>query len=346
MLVLLLGLSIFSCKKEKGETATLSGLEYAKFEQTDANGKVNKLYVIRNAAGMEVAITNMGARIVSILVPDKDGNMKNVMKGYDNIQPYLQLTDYKGAVLGRYAGRISEKGINIDRVKYTLRTNENKTMLNGGPRGFSTQYFTIEQNAANSLSCNYLSKHNEEGFPGNLDLQVAYTLTDSNELVIAYDAFTDRGTFANITNQMHFNLSGADAMSVTDQSLFVDALTYLETDENKIPTGKIIPVRGTEFDFTEARPVSSSYDLTLIWNKDDSAGDKLAAKLSSATTGINVEVYTTEPGVYLMTPDQSTVVLQTQHFPDSPNQEAFPSTVIRPDQPFKSRTIYKFGIEK
>ena len=349
LLSLLIGLTIISCKdKNAGNNITVSGLEPAKFAYTNENGKANKLYVLKNTAGMEVTVTNLGARIVSIMVPDKAGNMQNVIRGYDNIEPYMQLNDYKGAVLGRYAGRISGGEIFIDRVRYDLRTNENKTMLNGGPRGFSSQYFTIEQSAANSLTCSYRSKSGEEGFPGTLETIVTYALTEDNALVITYEAIAlDRSTYVNLTNQLPFNLSGADATSNSGQSLFVDASAYLEATSDRIPTGNFSPVKGTDFDFHELQPINAetTYDLTFVLNESGEKNNTVA-KLVSETTGISLEIRTAEPGIYMMTTENpATIILQPQHFSDSPKHEHFPSTVVTPSTAFKSSTVYKFGIQ-
>ena len=348
LLSLLIGLTIISCKdKNAGNELTVSGLDPAKFAYTNENGKANKLYVLKNMAGMEVTVTNLGARIISITVPDKAGNMQNVLRGYDNIEPYQQLSNYTGAVLGRYAGRISNGEISIDRVRYDLRTNENKTMLNGGPRGFSTQYFAIEQTAANSLTCSYHSKATEEGFPGSLEIIVTYALSEDNSLVITYEAIAlDRSTYVNLTNQLPFNLSGTDATSNAGQSLFVDAATYIETTDGKIPTGNFSPVGKTDFDFQELSLLNPSlaYDVTFVLNK--SSENNPAAKLISESTGISLEIRTEEPGVYLMTTENpAAVILQAQHFSDSPKHRHFPSTVVTSSSPLKSTTIYKFGVQ-
>ncbi|MDL2224188.1 galactose mutarotase [Bacteroidales bacterium OttesenSCG-928-M06] len=348
LLTLVIGLLIVSCgNKNKGNEETQSGLLPANFEQRTETGKLNKLYVMKNAAGMEVAVINMGARIVSAVVPDKDGNMVNVIAGYEDLQPYLQLKDYTGAVLGRYAGRISGGEISVDRVTYRLRTNESTTMLNGGPRGFSTQYFDVEQTAENTLVCSYFSMEKEEGFPGNLNLTVTYKLTEDNALDITYEATTTRATPLNVTNQLHFNLSGVKSESIANHSLFVNAASYVDVDQNKIPTGKLLSVKDNN-NFTTAKILDTAiaYDEMFVLNKSEEAEEK-AAQLVSSTTGVKVEVYTTEPGIQLYTTtDKPVVILQTQHFPDSPHQPEFPSTYLSKDSTFYSNTVYKFGIEK
>lgn len=345
LLTVAIGLFIISCTNtKKGNEDTLSGLIPSQFEQEIETGKLNQLYVLKNTSGMEISVTNRGARLVSVTVPDKAGNSVNVLAGYDNIEPYVQLTDYTGAVLGRYAGRLSGE-INIDRVTYRLRTNEGDIMLNGGPRGFSTQHFNIEKIGENSLVCNYVSSDKEEGFSGNLDLTVTYTLTNNNALEIKYEAFTSQATFFNVTNQLQFNLSGITSNSLSDQTLFIDASSYVEMADNKLPTGQILPVTG-DFGFTTPKAIKGDkpYDVMYALNKPG-AKDNKAAQLISSTTGIRMEVYTTEPGIQLNTSTEKPfVTIQTQHFPDSPHQPAFPSTVLRADSTFYSQTIYQFSI--
>lgn len=347
LLALVVGVLVASCGGgNKGNEPTKSGLLPANFQERTESGKLNKLYIIKNAAGMEVAVINMGARIVSAMVPDKDGNMVNVVVGYENIQPYMQLKDYTGAVLGRYAGRISGGNIAVDRVTYHLRTNEGTTMFNGGPRGFSTQYFDVEQTAENTLVCSYFSMEKEEGFPGNLNLTVTYKLTENNSLDITYEATTSRATPINVTNHLQFNLSGVNSGSITDHSLYVNAPSYIELNDQKIPTGKILPVK-EDTDFTVAKNLNEkvNYDIMFALNKEGS--EDLAAKLVSATNGIALEISTTEPGIQLYTTaEKPAVVLQTQHFPDSPHQPEFPNTILKKDSTFYSNTVYKFSVEK
>jgi aldose 1-epimerase len=336
-----------SCKKESVETATLSGLWPSKFEIRTNEGEINRLYVMRNAKGMEVTVINIGARIVSAVLPDKAGNNRNVVLGYDSINPYLQLGDYFGAIVGRYANRIADGTFELDRVTYRVRQNEGKNILHGGPRGFFSRYFTIEQPSEQSLICSYFSKAGEEGFPGNLKVKVTYTLTDENAIAIDYEATTDRATLINLTNHAYFNISGATTNTVGDQSLFIDAFTYTPTREDLITTGEIAKVEGTPLDYTTLRPIDIDYpyDLNYVLNKP---GDitNLAAKVVSSSTGIKMEVYTTEPGIQLyIDKERPSLCLETQHFPDSPHHPDFPTTVLRADSVYNSQTIYKFGVE-
>jgi aldose 1-epimerase len=336
-----------SCGKKGTETETLSGLKPSKFEFRTEKGEINRLYVLKNAKGMEITVINIGARIVSVIVPDKAGNRQNVVLGYDNIEPYLQLGDYRGAIIGRYANRIANGTFELDRVTYRLRQNDGKNTLHGGPRGFSSRYFTIEQAGEQRLVCTYLSKAEEEGFPGNLQLTVTYTLTEDNALDIDYQATTNPATFVNFTSHSYFNLAGKTSGGIDDHQLYIDASNYTPTDENAIPTGEIAKVKGAPLDYTLLKPidVNRKYNLNYVLNKPGDI-DNLAAKAVSASTGINLEIYTTEPGLQLYT-DQTNpaLCLETQHFPDSPHHINFPTTILRIDSVFNSKTIYKFGIE-
>ena len=346
--IVALSLLLASCgKRDMAETVTLSGLFPSKFDYVTEKGDTNQLYVLKNDNGMEVTVINIGARIVSLMVPDNTGTMQNVALGYDNIEPYLQLRDYYGAIVGRFANRIANGTFVLDRLTYRVRQNEGQNMLHGGPNGFSTRYFTIEQLDERNLICTYFSKDGEEGFPGNLHLMVTYMLRDDNTLEVNYKATTDRATVLNVSNHSYFNLSGADAGSVADHQLYIDASRYTPTHEDLIPTGEIAKVQDTPLDYTSLRAVDPEYpyDLNYVLNHPGDI-DNLAVKVVSTTTGIQMEIYTTEPGMqfYSERGAQTSLVLEPQHFPDSPNQPSFPSTVLRPDSVFNSQTLYKFGL--
>jgi aldose 1-epimerase len=336
-------LLLVSCGKKEVETETLSGLLPSNFAYITEDGKKNQLYVMKNANGMEVAVINIGARIVSVMVPDKTGEMQNVVVGFDNIQPYLDLKSSHGAIIGRFANRIAGGKIEVDRITWELRRNDGNHTLHGGPRGFRTQYFTIEQPNEQTLICSYFSKHKEEGFPGNLNLTVTYTLTNDNSIDINYEATTDLATVVNFTSHSFFQLS----KNLDDQLLYINASNYTPTNEELIPTGKISPVRETAFDFTTQRALDANqnYDLNYVLNNPGNITD-LKAKLISTSTGISMEVYTTEPGLQLFVKRvDPSICLETQHFPDSPNHSNFPSTILRVDSVFSSQTIYKFSVE-
>ncbi|GHT74382.1 aldose 1-epimerase [Bacteroidia bacterium] len=343
-----ISLLIASCgKKEVAETATESGLLPSKFEYVTEKGDTNHLYVMKNADGMEVTVINIGARIVSLIVPDNGGTMRNVVLGYDSIQPYLQLKDYYGAIVGRYANRIADGTFVLDRVTHRVRQNEGKNLLHGGPNGFSTRFFTIEQPDEQTLICSYFSKDGEEGFPGNLKLTVTYTLRDDNALEVNYKATTDRATVLNVSNHAYFNLSGKDATVTADHLLYINAAQYTPTREDLIPTGKIEKVKNTPLDYSSLVALNTEYpyDLNYVLNHPGEI-DTVAAKVVSMSTGIEMDIYTTEPGMqfYLERKTRPSLVLEPQHFPDSPNHPNFPSTILRVDSVFNSQTIYKFGI--
>jgi aldose 1-epimerase len=364
-----------SCGKKETEQVTASGLHPLKFEQI-VDGKTTHLYTMKNAKGMEVAVTNIGGRIVSIWVPDKDGVYQDVVLGFDNIESYIPISTNFGAIIGRYGNRIAKGKIQLrNRANYQLRQNDGKNTLHGGARGFHTRYFDIEQPDSTTLICSYLSKHQEEGFPGNLDVTVTYHLTDDNALDINYEATTDLLTIVNLTNHSYFNLSGDPNNTILDHLLFLNAQQYTPTDAELIPTGKIEKVANTPMDFTtptavgaridntdfEAIKLGNGYDHNYVL---DNPGDinVLAGKLVSPLTGIAMDIYTTEPGIQFYTGNfldgsnigkkgiaynlRSALCLETQHFPNSPNQKDFPSTELHPDSVYQSRTIYKFTIEQ
>jgi Galactose mutarotase and related enzymes len=346
LFVLMIGMNACG-KKESIRQVTDSGLNPVNFITITDKGDTTDLYVMKNANGMEICVTNIGARIVSVLVPDKNGEMKNVVLGFDNLDPYLQLGNYYGAIVGRYANRIADGAFTLYRVNYKLRTNEGKQTLHGGSRGFSRQYFKIEQVNDTELRCRYFSKHEEEGFPGNLNFSVTYTLREDNALDITYEATTDRPTVINPTNHSYFNLSGTGIGSLNDHKVFIDANQYTPVREDFIPTGKIEKVIKTALDYTQSRSLDTSfhYDINYVLNKPGNISNK-AAEISSTTTGITMEVYTTEPGMQFYVDETNPAFcLETQHFPDSPNQPSFPSTILVRDSVFTSNTVYKFLVK-
>ncbi|MDR1764376.1 MAG: galactose mutarotase [Dysgonamonadaceae bacterium] len=350
-IVFLLGfiaLVLVSCGKKQALPPTASGLVPDKFVMITPDRDTTGLYVIKNSKGMEVCLTNIGARIVSVWVPAKDGSWKNVVLGYDSILPYTSLNnEFRGAVIGRFAGRIANGKFQLDRVNYQLRTNAEGLTLNGGPRGFNTQFFNIEQPDSQTVVAHYFSKSGEEGFVGNLNLDVTYSLSDDNALTIEYYATVDRATHINLTNHSYFNLSGRDAGNLDGQTLWIETPRYLETGKSMIPTGKILDAKNGVYDFTSPKAFSAdaNYDLTYIFDGKRDASQPVA-RAASASTGITLEVVTTEPGMQLYVPEaKDAFCLETQHFPDSPNHPDFPSTILRVDSVFSSKTVYKFGIE-
>ena len=374
--VLVLSMLFDSCAKKEpqGEQPTGSGLFASKFDGI-FEGDTTRLYVMTNTNGMEVCVTNIGGRIVSVLVPDKNGVMQDVVLGFDDIEKYKDITTNFGAIIGRYGNRIGGGNFNLDRVNYTLRQNRGQHSLHGGPRGFHTKYFNIKQPDNQTLVCSYLSEHMEEGFPGNLNVTVTYKLTDDNALDIAYEATTDRATVVNLTNHSYFNLSGDPNNTILDHVLVMDCDSYTPPDEFLIPTGKIVKVAGTPLDFTKPKAIGdqiddttficikygSGYDHNFVVNRP---GDLTVAvcKVVCPSTGIVMEVFTNEPGVQFYAGNfinganigkkgiaynyRTAFCLETQHFPDSPNKKHFPTTELRPEEVYNSRCIYKFSVEQ
>lgn len=353
---------------------TLSGLRVEDFcKQVD--GKNTTLCILTNKNGAELTITNYGAKIVSLLVPDKSGKLTDVVTGHNSIDEYLNSPEpYFGAICGRYGNRIAKGKFVLDGVEYNkLAINNGPNNLHGGIKGFNAQVWEIEQADNQRVVLNYVSPDGEEGFPGELRVTVTYRLTDKNEVEISYQAITNKPTVVNLTNHSYFNLSGAGDPSIGDHLLMINADYYLPTDETAIPYGPKAKVEGTPMDFRTPQPVGSrinedfeqlvfgnGYDHTYILNKEKNELS-FCARCLSPKTGIVMEVYTTEPGVQLYTgnwmtghfsgknrqryPSRSALCLETQHFPDSPNRPEYPSTVIRPEEAFISKTIYKFATQ-
>lgn len=361
---------LLSCA-EKKEEATLSGLLKSDFV-SEVEGKPTALYVLKNKNGAEACITNYGGRLVSVMVPDKKGNMTDVVLGYDNVNKYVASDGNYGALIGRYGNRINQAKFSLDDVEYTLPANDGNHCLHGGPQGYHTRMWDAKQLNDQALELTYLSKDGEAGFPGNLDIKVTYTLTDDNAVDIKYEATTDKKTVVNLTNHSYFNLSGIPGSDVLDQEIMINADNYTPVDETLIPTG-INTVAETPLDLRtpvaigqhinepfEQLVFGRGYDLNWVLNAN---GDKnvLAAKAYSPTSGIALEVYTNEPGLQFYTgnfmdgkdtgkhgvlyPHRGAFCLETQHYPDTPNHPDFPSVVLNPGEKYLSECIYKFTVE-
>lgn len=352
-------------------TKTLSGLNKKDFEKI-VDGKKVELFILRNTSGSEMTITNLGGKIVSIMVPDKKGNMIDVVLGKSNIDDYMNDQEpYFGAVCGRTGNRIANGKFTLDGVDYQLAINNGPNSLHGGIKGFNSVVWDAKQLDAQTLELKYLSKDGEEGYPGNLNVTMIYKLTDNNSVDIDYSATTDKTTIINLTNHSYFNLSGEGDPYVGDHELQINAQTYLPTNEVAIPLGDPQSVEGTPFDFLSLHTIDerieandtqieygNGYDHTFVINKMDKELG-FAAKAYSPKTGIVMETYTTEPGVQLYTanyldgsfvgknghtyPKRSAFCLETQHYPDSINHPSYPTVVLRPGEEFKSSTKYKFS---
>ena len=361
---------LLSCA-EKKEEATLSGVLKSDFV-SEVEGKPTALYVLKNKNGAEACITNYGGRLVSVMVPDKNGKMTDVVLGYDNVDQYVKSDGNYGALIGRYGNRINQAKFTLDETEYTLPANDGMHCLHGGPLGYHTRMWDAKQLNDQALELTYLSKDGEAGFPGNLDIKVTYTLTDDNAVDIKYEATTDKKTVVNLTNHSYFNLSGVPGSDVLDQEIMINADNYTPVDETLIPTG-ISTVAETPLDLRTPVAIGKhinepfdqlqkgrGYDHNWVLNSN---GDKnvLAAKAYSPTSGIALEVYTNEPGIQFYTgnfmdgkdtgkhgvlyPHRGAFCLETQHYPDTPNHPDFPTVVLNPGEKYFSECIYKFTAE-
>lgn len=339
----------------------------------EIDGKEVRLYTLINKNGAEAHFINQGAKLVSLMVPSRNGFV-DVVIGHDSLQEYVDSQEqYFGAICGRYANRIAKGTFTLDGVKYDLAINNGPNALHGGLSGFNVKVWDAIKESESKITFSYISKDGEEGYPGELSVKVTYTLTDKNELVVDYKASTSKATVLNLTNHSYFNLSGDGDLSVHDHMLEINAKDYLPTDETAIPYGAPEAVEGTPFDFCTPHEIGEridadidqlkwarGYDHTFILNKP--LGEYgLAARVSSPKTGIQMEIYTDQPGMQLYTgnwmsgemrgkhdaryPARAAVCFETQHYPDSPNRSDYPTTVLRPTEEFSSRTTFAFSVK-
>lgn len=338
-------------------------------------GKLVSLFVLKNESGAQVAITNYGGRIVSLLVPDKNKHFKDVVLGYENLKSYQKKGEpFFGALIGRYGNRIAKGMFTLEGRSYQLELNDGVNTLHGGFNGFFSQVWDAKKLNNNTLELSYFSKDGEAGYPGNLTVKVVYELTDDNELKISYTATTDKATVVNLTNHAYFNLNGAGDSTITDHLLVINADGYTPVDSTLIPTGKIDPVAGTPFDFNAATLIGKrinesdqqlkygkGYDHNYVLRKGN--GLQKVATVTSPKTGIVMDVLTEEPGLQFYSgnfltgedkdgkgqisyPHRSAFCLETQHFPDAPNQPSFASTTLKPGETYKTMTIYRFSVQQ
>ncbi len=382
LLVCLGTLSFVACNQPKtmsAETSTDSistvSVDTASFNKI-IDGKQVGLFTLKNKNGLSAVITNMGAAVVELFVPDKSGKLIDVVLGNQKLSAYARSNgpSYFGATIGRYGNRIAKGKFTLDGKEYTLAINNTPNGLHGGPTGFHVRVWDAKPIGTNSLELTYVSKDGEEGYPGNLTVHVTYTLTDQNALEIKYAASTDKTTVQNLTNHSFFNLNGAGKSTITDHVLTIYADKFTPVDNTLIPTGELKPVAGTPFDFTKPTKIGDridaddpqikvgpGYDHNYVLNKKD-ASLTLAATVTGPETGITMDVLTTEPGIQFYSGNfldgrghngkggvgyarRSALCLETQHFPDSPNQPSFPSTVLKPGTTFTSTTVYKFSVK-
>ncbi len=367
-------LMLASCNQKPDTKLTLSGLNPADF-QTTVNDSQTGLYALKNKAGMEVCITNFGGRIVSVMVPDKNGTMQDVVLGFDSIADYINIPSDFGASIGRYANRINQGRIVLNGDTIQLPQNNFGHCLHGGPKGWQYQVFDAKQIDETTLELTRFSPDGDENFPGNVTAKVLFKLTEDNAIDIKYSATTDKTTIINMTNHSYFNLSGNPAQAATDHILYVNADTYTPVDNTFMTTGEIVPVKDTPMDFTTPKAVGqdiANFDFDQLKNGNgydhnwilNTQGDitRIAAKLTSPVSGITLEVYTNEPGIQVYTGNfldgtvkgkkgivynqRASVCLETQHYPDSPNKPEWPSVVLEPGQTYNSECIFKFSVEK
>ena len=375
--ILLVGLStlmLMACQQKPDKVSTLSGLDPVKFS-TEVNHSQTNLYTLKNKSGMEVCITNFGGRIVSIMVPDKDGKMQDVVLGFDNIDDYIRIPSDFGASIGRYANRIAQGRFVLDNDTIQLPQNNFGHCLHGGPQGWQYQVYDANLIDNTTLELTRLSPDGDENFPGNVTAKVTFKLSDDNALDIKYSATTDKKTIINMTNHSYFNLSGDPSQPATDHILYVNADNYTPVDSTFMTTGEIIPVKDTPMDFITPKAIGqdiTKYDFVQLKNGNgydhnwvlNTNGDitKPAARLTSPQSGITLEVYTNEPGIQVYTGNfldgsiqgkkgitynqRASVCLETQHYPDSPNKPQWPSVILEPGQTYNSECIFKFTVEK
>jgi len=374
-------LSISSCSdssKSSTDTAqtdsTNTGLQLdsTKF-QKEIDGKRTNLYILKNKNNMQAAFTNYGGRLVSLLVPDSAGKLVDVVVGFDSVDGYAQSTEpYFGATIGRYGNRIAKGKFTLDGKPYTLATNNGQNSLHGGKKGYQYVVWDAKQTNDHTLELSYLSKDMEEGYPGNLNVKVTYSLTDDNELKMDYEATTDKRTVVNLTNHAFFNLNGEGSGSILNHVLQIYADQFTPVDTTLIPLGTNIPVQNTPFDFNtpttigkridavnEQITAGKGYDHNYVLKGTKGLGMTHAATVKGDKSNIVMDVYTQEPGLQFYSGNfmqsknkfkggttddfRSAFCLETQHYPDSPNQPSFPSTILDPGKVYKTSSIYKFS---
>lgn len=342
-----------------------------------ADGRVVQVYTLKNRVGSSIDILDLGGILASINVADRGGNFSDISLGFDNPQQYLTDSPYMGALVGRYANRIANGKFTLDGREYELATNNLENALHGGITGFDKQIWksvmaTVDNVAQLKLSL--ISEDGEEGYPGELSATVTYRFDDQNRLTVTYAASTDKATVINLTNHAYFNLDGHNAGPILDHEMMINAAHYTPVDETLIPTGEIAPVSGTPMDFQVSKPIGQDinlahqqlefgigYDHNWVLNKSDEKSVALAATGYSPQSGRILNVYTDQPGIQFYTGNfldggfeakdgaiyqrRNAFCLETQHFPDSPNQPDFPSTELRPGEHYKTTTIFEFGIK-
>jgi aldose 1-epimerase len=369
-IISLLFLFVFCTYNSKEEFV----LKASDFQKT-IDGKVTNLYVLKNDK-IKVYITNYGGRIVSLLTPDRYGQMGDVVLGFKSIDDYLSANGpYHGALIGRVGNRIAKGKFTLDGKTYSLPINNNENHLHGGPEGFNNQVWEVKAVDQSSISMSYFSKDGEMGYPGNLDVQVKYSLNNENELLISYKATTDKSTPVNLTNHAFFNLAGEASGTINDHLLRLNADYFTPVDETLIPLGENRSVEGTPFDFRIPKTIGrdlnqqntdtqmsygGGYDHNFVLNKENEREMSLAGYVIDPKTGRRMDIFTEEPGIqfyggnFMNGSDigkygkkflyRESFALETQHFPDSPNQPSFPNIILLPGDIYQTKSIYKFSV--
>jgi aldose 1-epimerase len=385
MAVLLVGLAVVAATATAGFAAVSASTTNCSPTITSeswgsVDGQPVDRYTLKNCNRMEVKILTYGGILQSISVPDRRNRVANVTLGFDNLDDYVTKSPYFGCITGRYANRIALGTFTLDGETYNLPINNDPNSLHGGDKGFDKRVWEakpIKTSSTVGLELTYTSPDDEEGYPGTLETEVTYTLTKKNQIVMDYHATTDAPTVVNLTNHAYWNLAGEGTSDIYDHVLQLNADRYTPVDETLIPTGDIDPVAGTPLDFTKATPIGDrirndfeqlvigrGYDHNWVLKRRSPTNTSLilAARVSEATSGRVLSIYTTEPGIQFYSGNflDGTIVgtsgnmyrqgdgfaLETQHYPDSPNQPSFPSTVLRPGEEYETQTIYQFSTRK
>ena len=372
ILIVCLSALVVGCTSGDGARALKSGLSEAAFESV-VGGDSTHLYVLTNASGMEVCVTNFGGRVVSVMVPDRDGHYRDVVLGFDSIAPYVNVEGNNfGALIGRYGNRIENGRFTLEGKNYQLPQNNYGHSLHGGPEGFFAQMWQARQVDAQTLELTHSSPDGFAGYPGRLDVKVTYRVTDDNALDIAYEAVTDAPTIVNLTNHSYFNL-GDHASNILGHEVMIAADSITPIDSTFMTHGTMMAVEGTPFDFRQPKAVGRDieaddeqlrngrgYDHNFVLNTGCDIS-KVSASIYNPANGILMEVFTDEPGLQFYVgnfldgkvagkrgvyyPHRGAICMETQHYPNSPNQPAYPATVLRPGERYSSHCIYRFSVK-
>jgi aldose 1-epimerase len=359
-------------EKQQAKIKKMAGIAEKPFGNYE--GKPVTEYTITNGNSMQLSVINYGGTVTKLITPDKSGKMGDVVLGFESLDGYLQKADpYFGSLIGRYGNRIANGIFSLDGKQYILAGNDHGNSLHGGNKGFDKVYWNIEKQGDSSLKLTYLGKDGEEGYPGNLNVQVIYTLTSDNALNIDYTATTDKATPVNLTNHCYFNLSAGSDSTILNHQLQINADRYTPVNDHLIPTGQIADVKGTPMDFTNEKLIGkeigqvkggydhSGYDHNWVLNKKGNELENVAT-LYHEPSGRVMQVWTTEPGLQFYSGNfldgtllftkngqkyvqHGALCLEAQHYPDSPNEPSFPNTILKPGETYRQTTVYKFSVK-